>query len=568
MSDPAIEIHDLKVSYSGRTRPTLKGLSLRVEPGEFVLLTGPTGCGKSTLLKTINGLIPHVLGGTLRGRVVVDGIETRQSAMSAISQRVGLVFQDPEDQIFSTMVHDEVAFGPENLALPREEIRRRVETALEAVGLEGLGRCGTQMLSGGQKQRLAISSVLSMAPDILLLDEPFAQLDPRGTREVLEVVRKLNAQGMTVVLVEHRIHEVIDAVDRVVVMDRGRIVLDGEPRRVFERSEVVGRLGLRVPDSVAFSWKMGFEEVALGLADIERKLNGQQGVEAVRGTATSWPGPAFRPFLDEPDEPVLEAESVTFRYDRKKASILDNVGLTIRKGEMVALMGNNGSGKSTLLLHFAGLLKPQSGCVRVCGHDIRKSSPWKLAGKVGIVFQNPTLMLFNETVREEMEFGPRALLVDETVSSRTVSEIADRLGLAPLERENPLALSGGQRLRVALAAILTLRPGVVLLDEPTSGQDRGNCDSLLQYLRWLSRKGVTVLFSTHDVDAAICYSDRLVVMNDGKIIADDAPGEVIRRGDILEQACLRPPLSFEIGRLLNIEAFTCEELLGRVACSS
>ncbi len=564
MSDPAIEIIDLKVSYSGRSHPTLKGLSLRVDPGEFVLLTGPTGCGKSTLLKTINGLIPHVVGGTLHGRVAVDGIETRQAPMSALSQKVGLVFQNPEDQIFSTMVLDEVAFGPENLALPREEIRRRVETALEAVGLDGLGHRGTQMLSGGQKQRLAIGSVLSMAPDILLLDEPFAQLDPRGTREVLEVVRKLNAQGMTVILVEHRIHEVIDVVDRVVVMDRGRIALDGDPRRVFEKSELLERLGIRIPDSVELSWKMGFDEVALNLADVQRKLNGQGGVGAVRGTSPSWSGRTFRPL---PDEPVLEAESVTFRYDRKKEAILDNVSLTVRKGEMVALMGNNGSGKSTLLHQFAGLLKPGSGTVRVCGHDTRRSSPWKLAGEVGIVFQNPTLMLFNETVREEMEHGPKTLRMDETAMKRTVSEIADRLGVVPLERDNPLALSGGQRLRVALAAILTLRPSVVLLDEPTSGQDRGNCDSLLQYLRSLSRRGVTVLFSTHDVDAAIRFSERLVVMKDGKILADDAPGEVVRRGDILEQACLRPPLSFEIGRLLNIEAFTCEELLGRVACS-
>lgn len=564
MCDPAIEIHDLKVSYSGRSRPTLEGLSLRIEPGEFVLLTGPTGCGKSTLLKTINGLIPHVIEGTIEGRVVVDGTETRHAPMSALSQKVGLVFQNPEDQIFSTMVLDEVAFGPENLALPREEIRRRVETALEAVGLEGLDDRTTQMLSGGQKQRLAIGSVLSMAPDILLLDEPFAQLDPRGTREVLEVVRKLNAQGMTVILVEHRIHEVIDVAGRVVVMDRGRIVLDGEPRRVFEKSERLHRLGIRIPDSVELSWKMGFDEVALSPADVQRKLSGQPGVGVAGGTSTPWPGRFVRPL---PDEPALEAESVTFRYDRKKGAILDDVSLMVRKGEMVALMGNNGSGKSTLLLHFAGLLKPGSGAVRVCGRDIRKSGPWKLAGEVGIVFQNPTLMLFNETVRDELEFGPRAFRRGGEELERTVSEIVWALGVAPLEKDNPLALSGGQRLRVALAAILTLRPGVVLLDEPTSGQDGGSCDSLLEYLRSLSRRGVTVLFSTHDVDAAMRYSERLVVMNDGRIIADDAPGEIVRRGDILEQACLRPPLSFEIGRLLNIEAFTCEELLGRVACS-
>lgn len=564
MSDPAILIENLTYSYDGRCEATLADLSLTVERGEFVLLTGPTGCGKSTLLKAINGLIPHLLGGSMGGRVLVDGIEAQQTPMSALSQKVGLVFQNPDDQIFSTMVLDEVAFGPENLALPREEIRQRVDTALEAVGLEDLAHRNTQMLSGGQKQRLAIASVLSMAPDILLLDEPFAQLDPRGTLEVLEVIRKLNQNGMTVVLVEHRIHEVIDTADRVVVMDHGRIVLDGGPRQVLAKSDVFVRMGLRIPDSVAISWKMGFGEVALNLAEIESMLNGAHGIVASKSPSRSWPGRTSRAL---PRTTALEAESVSFRYEKKKDLNLDGVSLSVRKGEMVSLMGNNGSGKSTLLLHFAGLLKPESGVIRVCGADLRKSSPWELAGEVGIVFQNPTLMLFNETVREEMEFGPRALMVEEAATAQTVSEIVERLHLTALVRDNPLALSGGQRLRVALAAILTLQPSVVLLDEPTSGQDKSNCDGLLQYLQALSKDGVTVLFSTHDVDTAIRYSERLVVMNGGKIIADDLPGEVVRRGDIMEQASLRPPLSYEIARLLNIEAFTCEELVGRVACS-
>lgn len=265
---------------------------------------------------------------------------------------------------------------------------------------------------------------------------------------------------MTVVLVEHRIHEVIDVVDRIIVMDQGRIVLDGEPRRVFERSDIFDRLGLRVPDSVEFSRKMEFQQVALSLQEIAGKLNGNGWVEVEARSAQWWPGRACRPRRPVSHEPVLETLGVSFRYHKKSDPILDAVSLSVRKGETVSLMGNNGSGKSTLLLHFAGLLKPQRGRVLVCGRDIRKSSPYKLAGVVGIVFQNPTLMLFNESVRQEMEFGPRALSMDEKASARTVAEIAD----------------------------------------------------------------------------------------------------------ILEQACLRPPLSFEIGKLLNIEAFSAEELTGRVTC--
>ena len=563
MCDPVIQIEKLTYSYPGRSESTLVDVNLRVDRGEFVLLTGPTGCGKSTLLKTVNGLIPHLLGGALAGRVRVDGIETCEAGMASLSQKVGLVFQNPDDQIFSTMVLDEVAFGPENLALPREEIRRRVARVLEAVGLEGLEHRSTQMLSGGQKQRLVVASVLSMAPDILLLDEPFSQLDPRGAREVLEVVRRLNGKGMTVVLVEHRIHEVIDAATRMVVMDQGRILLDGSPREVFEHGHVLGRLGLRIPDSVVFSWKMGFDEVALNLEEVERKLDGQRSIapRAVKAV------PGAEPMRCRPGgEAVLEAEGVSFGYQRKAGRILDEVSLGIQRGEMVSLMGNNGSGKSTLLLHFAGLLKPWVGVVRVLGRDLRKSNPWELAGEVGMVFQNPTLMLFNDTVRQELEFGPRALRKDGETIERTVSEIARTLGVAPFEGDNPLALSGGQRLRVALGAVLSMRPRVVLLDEPTSGQDKGNCDSLLQHLQTLARNGSTVLFSTHDIDAAVRWSNRLVVMNGGRIVADGPPGEVVRRAEVMAQACLRPPLSYEIGRLMHIEAFTAEELMESVPC--
>jgi len=599
LAESSIVIRNLQYVYAGRGEPTLKGVDLEVGKGEFVLLTGPTGCGKSTLLKAINGLIPHVLGGTMEGRIVVAGTDTRRAAMPVLSQRVGLVFQSPDDQIFSTMVLDEAAFGPENLALPRETIRQRVHDSLRIVGLDRHSQRSTNSLSGGQKQRLAIASVLTMNPEILLLDEPFAQLDPLGVREVIEVVRRLNREGMTIVLVEHRIHEVADIADRMIVMAGGCVVLNDTPRRVFKRAGEVRALGLRVPDSVAFSWAMGFGDAALNLEEIRQRIGGNgcrplprqtaslletgmdhrhRGIDPPLPDADEWRdggaslplgGPKGEGLLDGcgiDAEPFLEAKRVIFRYEKNSDASLNDVSVAIHKGEVVSLMGNNGSGKSTLLLHFAGLLKPESGSVRVCGRDTKKTKPWKFAGQVGIVFQNPTLMLFNDTVLEEMEFGPKALRLGETARNRRMEHISRVMGLRDLLQDNPLSLSGGQRLRVALAAILTMEPAVVLFDEPTSGQDKANSDSLLHFVSGLSRFGATVLFSTHDVDAAIGYSDRLIVMNEGRIIADGPPRDVVQEERIMEAACLRPPLAFSIGKLLGLKAFSAEELIGSISC--
>jgi energy-coupling factor transport system ATP-binding protein len=578
MDDFIIRASRLHYTYPGREEPTLKGVDIAVGKGEFVLLTGPTGCGKSTLLKAINGLIPHVFDGRMAGRVFVDGVDTMESTMAALSQKVGLVFQNPDDQIFSTMVMDEAAFGPENLGLPRDVIRRRVHEALRLVGLGDLLHRSTHKLSGGQKQRLAIASVLVMKPKALLLDEPFAQLDPRGTREVLEVVRRLNREGMTIVLVEHRVHEVVDAATRMIVMADGEVVQDGSPRKVFEKPDAARALGLRVPDSVAFSWAMGFKEVALNLEEVKDRLRSH-----VKGAEAGWGPPTWEDGRDAPDRsarplagiravaegesaPALVAEGVSFRYEKKSDPSLTDVNITIRSGEVVALMGNNGSGKSTLLLHFAGLLRPETGCVTVMGRDTRKVKPWKLAGMVGIVFQNPTLMLFNDTVREEMEFGPKALHVAGDAVTERVEDLVRLMGLAGRERDNPLALSGGQRLRVALASILSMQPQVVLFDEPTSGQDKANSDNLLQSLSGLARSGATVLFSTHDVDAAIRHSDRLVIMNRGRIVADGPPREVVRMRRIMEDACLSAPLAFHIGGLMDLDAYSSDDFAWSATC--
>lgn len=570
MSEPRICIDNLTYAYPARETATLKGCDLTVAKGEFVLLAGPTGCGKSTLLKATNGLIPHHSAGMIQGKVCVAGLDTCCSAMAALSQKVGLVFQNPDDQLFATTAEDETAFGPENLALPRNDIRRRVTDALDQVGLGPMAGHAPQNLSGGQKQRLAIAAVLAMAPEILLLDEPFAQLDPAGTQEVLAVIRRLNRQGMTVVMAEHRLHEMAHVVDRLVVMRQGRIVADGPVREVFGQTRLLRNLGLRIPQSVIFSWAAGFDDVALSPAEIKRKLNGRP-----------WPSRRCRDVGNgrQNDVPpgkhgnaearhVIELDRVSFRYTRKGPDILKEVSLKVCAGEMVALMGSNGCGKSTLLWHCAGLLRPLSGRVTAAGSKSGRIKPWKMAGRIGIVFQNPTLMLFNETVQAELGFGPQALRFDTAELKARLTQVAGRLGIAGLLTDNPLALSTGQRLRVAAGSVLTMGPQLILLDEPTSGQDRHHAEGLLGYLREQTRTGSAVLFSTHDVDTALQCATRLVVMEAGRIVADGPPRTIVKETGLLRRTRLRTPEALRIGRVLNLEAFTLEELMEGAPCSA
>lgn len=569
MSEPCICIDNLTYTYSARETATLQGCHLTVARGEFVLLAGPTGCGKSTLLKAINGLIPHHSDGMMQGKVRVAGLDTCRSAMAALSQKVGLVFQNPDDQLFATTAEDETAFGPENLALPRGEIRRRVTDALGQVGLGPMAGHAPQNLSGGQKQRLAIAAVLAMAPEILLLDEPFAQLDPAGTQEVLAVIRRLNRQGMTVVMAEHRLHEMAHVVDRLVVMQQGRIAANGPVREVFGRRRLFRNLGLRVPHSVTFSWAAGFDEIALSPAEIKRKLNGRpwplRRCEDVgngrQGDVQPWKHV-------EQTRCVLELDGVSFRYTRKGPDILKEVSLKVCAGEMVALMGSNGCGKSTLLWHCAGLLRPLSGRVTAAGSMPGRIKPWKMAGRIGIVFQNPTLMLFNETVQGELGFGPRALGFSAAELEARLQQVAGRLGIVGLLADNPLALSTGQRLRVAAGSVLTMEPQLILLDEPTSGQDRHHAEGLLGYLREQTRTGSAVLFSTHDVDTALQWATRLVIMAAGRIVADGPPRTIVKKESLLRRTRLRPPEALRIGRVFNLEAFTMEELMEGAPCSA
>lgn len=552
MGEHVIDISKLSYTYPGRTKPSLVEVELSVSPGELVLVSGPTGCGKSTLLRTMNGIIPHDSGGALTGRVSVLGRNTLETDLVWLSARVGLVFQSPEDQLFSSRPADEVAFGLENLRVEPAAIAERVRWALEEVGLAECTDVPVAELSGGQKQRLAIASVIAMRPKVLLVDEPLSQLDPLGAEQVLEVLLRLKSDlGLAIVLVEHRMHNVIHLADRVVLMDAGRIVLDCGRKRAFEDLEPYDRLGLRLPETVELMRRLGRPERPLGVVetmDLLRK--GSPRGRASSGTAEARGG-----------EPLVELEHLSVRYGRRRPEVLKDVDLRVHAGEAVAVVGANGSGKSTLLYTIMGELKPSSGRARVFGEDAGKR-PRRSAG-VAMLLQNSDLMLLADRVDEEVAAGPTNLGLDEAEAARRAAAVMKALGLDDLAAEPPLALSRGQRLRVALASILSMDPRLLLLDEPTTGQDRLQIESMMDHLT-ASPSHRAVVFCTHDVQTVARYATWVVVLWEGRVLASGTPASVFTEVELLKRTGLRSPPAAEIARALGLGPVASVDELARL----
>ena len=501
-------IEGLTFRYRARPEPALRDVSLTLESGELLLVAGASGCGKTTLIRCINGLIPRSYKGELNGRVLLDGQDVAGLPLSRISQIVGTVLQDPERQILGARVSAEVAFGLENLGLTRKEIRQRVEEALKHLGISHLRDRETFLLSGGEKQKVALAGVLAMRPSILLLDEPLASLDPASAQDALALCRRLADEGISIVLVEHRVEDALSIhPDRVVFMQEGQVIYYGPLDGMME---VVDYRQVKLPAPVV----------------IQR--------------AAGSPPPAFEPAI-RPDgrQPLVTFEGVSYAYDEEGPSVIQDVNLTIHRGDIVALLGPNGAGKTTLIKHAIGLLKPGQGRVLVEGHDTQEMSVAQIAHTVGYVFQSPSHMLFAPTVQEELAFGPKNLGYSPDDIEEGVAHAVDTVNLKGLEDYPPLALSFGQQKRVSIAAILAMRSKILVMDEPTAGQDYWNymafMDSILQMPGFEA-----VLFITHDLDLAICYASRVVLMYEGRIVGDGPPAQVLTDRNMLHHCRLVP----------------------------
>ena len=529
-----IELQDVAVTYAGAARPTIAGATLRIDEGEFVLVVGPTGSGKSTLLRCLNGLVPHFSGGTVSGRVVIDGRDTRDHRPRDLAEVVGFVGQDPMASFVTDTVEDEIAYGMETLGVDPTAMRRRVEETLDLLGLASVRDRPLAQLSGGQQQRVAIAAVLAAGPRVLVLDEPTSALDPVGAEEVLAALHRLvHDVGLTVVLAEHRLERVIHYADQIVVIDGGRVSPLRHPADAMIDSPVH-------PPVVALGRSMLWSPLPLSVREARRAARGLRGqlghlghlgpVEAGgpvgplgRSGHVSEPGadgPVTTPVNNEPTKAAVGTQ-VTVKRDGIVA--LDEVTVSFADHAVTAVMGRNGAGKSTLLLGLAGLLRPSSGSLRVMGQDPAQLRPSARVGVVGLVPQDPGVLLYADSVADECRAADRDL---GAPPGRTAALVREIYGELPGDA-HPSDLSEGQRLALALAIILAGSPHVLLLDEPTRGLDYAAKGHLVALLRRIANAGTAVILATHDVELVAEVADRVVVLADGQIVADGPARSVI-----------------------------------------
>ena len=569
----SIEIENLHFTYPSRNTPTLRGIDARVDPKAFILLTGPTGCGKSTLLRTLNGLIPHASGGKLSGSVRVNGASVAQQPIAVTCQQVGLLFQNPEEQLFCIIVEDEIAFGLENQGLPSHEIDRRIDSALAQVGLIGFRNRQIATLSSGQKQRVALACVCAMQPQILLLDEPTSYLDPRATHDILNIIRDLNTKlGITVIVAGHQVNEIVPLCSRVWLMNDGKLVSNLPIDQAFTDLERYSQLGVQVPELAQVAERLGYSERPLTLNHavqllvnstpdstqprshrdkLSSDLISANASSVKDGLADSTPVPT-QTTPPNPNSILGEVQNLSFRYPQTSVDVLKNISFQIKGGEVIAIMGANGSGKTTLLLHLIALLRPSAGQVFIKGQDTRRCKPRHLAGQVGIVFQNPDLLLQAATVSEEVAFGPKNFRLSRQEVEERLEESLLMFDLEILKAEAPYALSRGQRQRTAVAASFSLYPDLLLLDEPTTGQDYYHLQQLMQMLNNTIRtQNRAVIFCTHDARLTLEYASRVLLLHRGELIFDGPPDTAFANPERLEQASLVPPLTMQLQRLQN-----------------
>lgn len=534
-----VRVRDLAITHEGASRPAPASVSFDISPGDVVLLLGPSGSGKSTLSLALNGLIPHALPADVQGGVEVGGDDTRETTVAALSTRVGMVFQDPDAQLVTGTLLDEVAFGPENLRMPAAEVLARAESALRRVGLWERRAENPDRLSGGGRQRLAIACALAMGSPLLVLDEPTANLDPRGIEEVYAALADVVAEGdRAILLIEHNLDAAVGFVDRVVVLDQdGHLAADGSVDDVLRRrAEELHATGVWLPVSALAALRLrraGLHLDPLPLTPAELRT-------ALESEATSVSVAAPEPPTTAPaSSPLIEVRGLTLR--RGRAPVLHDVDLTVDAGEFVAVVGANGAGKTTLIQAIAGVIPPPRGTVRVGDLDVGRSESRRLSSRIGFVFQNPEHQFIAHTVYDEIAHGMRLRHVsDREVRERTTA-LLERFGLIEKATSHPFLLSGGQKRRLSVGTALVTGAPVLVLDEPTFGQDRARADELLSLLRELNDEGTTIIVVTHDMQLVTEYAHRTIVMADGRIVRSGTTADVFADDDLIERAGLRPP---------------------------
>jgi len=548
---PILEAQIEKFTYFAAKKPSLAQIGLNVEPGEFVIITGPAGAGKTTLCYALTGVIPHSIEGRFRGQVKINGQDLNELRLAEISKLCGFVLQSPEYQLFNLSVKDDVAFGPENLVLPQGEVLERITDALQQVGMQGYEDRNSDLLSGGQMQRVVLACILAMHSDLLILDQPAAELDPIGREQIYDNLRRLNQKlGKTIVVVEDRLSEIAAYASRIVLLENGQIAHMGEPAIFFANSSVFNS-GLRIPAPVRLHHYLESRGYDPGPLELDITRTAERYRHLLNGRGNNIELKLEHEKVVSTHSSIIQIEGLTHVYPNGHAA-LQEVSLTVGQGDFVALIGENGAGKTTLARHLIGLLQPTTGRVLLQGKDIFGMSTAQLSDQVGYLFQDPDYQIFSNSVFEEVAFALKIRKVPKVEIEERVMTILEELGLASHRETHPYRLSRGQRQRLALASIFVHAPPILVVDEPSTGLDYGETLDIMQMLVERNRLGTTTLFITHDIEMVLRYSHRSVVISEGQIRLDVPTAELHQHLDHLNTAGILIPDQYELLKALDL----------------
>lgn len=547
MENTKIAFNNFTFKYFTQEDPTLYDINLKIKEGEKILIVGASGSGKSTLGHCLNGLIPFAYKGDMEGSVKINGVETRTEKLHIISKSIGTVIQDTDAQFVGQTVGEDIAFSMENDLIPTEEMRRKVLEVSRLVGMENLLKDSPYQVSGGQKQRTSIAGVLVDDVDILLFDEPLANLDPKTGRVAIEIIDEIHRKhNKTTVIIEHRIEDVLYRnVDRIILVADGRIISDTNPNDLL-KSDLLIKNGIREPLYVTLLKYIGQDISDMDLSGVDTL-----DYDEIRNKVEEFIQKE-RPKDQIYNEKVLEIENVSFSYEGVKNN-LEDVSFSVYKGEMLAIAGKNGAGKSTLAKLICGFNRPDKGFIKINGKDYSDLSIKEIAENVAYVMQNPNQMISKAMIYDEVALGLRFRGVDEEEIRERVERVLKICGLDSFIDWPISALSYGQKKRVTIASILVLNPDIIILDEPTAGQDYKHYTDIMEFLESLNKQGVTVILITHDMHLMLEYTQRSIVFSEGKLIADDKASVILTKDEVIEKGNLVETSLYTIAKRLNLE---------------
>ncbi len=547
--DSIIEFQDFGFQYFSQAKPTIHSINLSIKRGEKILIAGPSGSGKSTLGHCLNGLIPFSYKGEMTGSLTVNGKETRDLDIFQLSKIIGTVLQDPDGQFVGLTVNEDIAFALENDNIPVSEMKERVHKAAVMVDMQNYPLSSPYELSGGQKQRTSLAGVMIDDVDILLFDEPLANLDPATGKAAIEIIDDIHkTSGKTVIIIEHRLEDVLHRhVDRIIVITEGKIIADMDADNLLS-SQILIKNGIREPLYVT---ALKYAGVTVNPDLLPGHIDNLK-VESVSDSLKAWHNAASQAPRGEKKDLLLELKNVSFSYNGID-QIIDDVSFKIDRGELIAIVGKNGAGKSTLSRLICGFEKEDTGIIFYSGNDIRNLTIKERAEKIGVVMQNPNQMISKPMIFDEIALGLRLRDMEEEEINRRVEKVLKICGLSPFRKWPISALSFGQKKRVTIASILVLDPEIIILDEPTAGQDFRHYSDIMEFVVEINKLGVAIILITHDMHLMLEYTTRAVVLADGVKIADSRPSEILTNPGIIKKANLKETSLFILSQKTGIK---------------